>query len=321
MNAPGDLSPTKEASVHKFLLPHDRMTRVSDSFRHPDQAALVARLPFLGRSIPGRDYWRHQPVRPRRVVEHALSDARRSMRLATGAGAKRAKAGASLGGELAVLGLDRGRRAAAHEIERGRHAAAARIERGRRRTAEVIGGQPRSKPSLLRWLPPIAVGAAVGALAMYYGDPHQGRRRRALVRDKLTRTRRIFTRDVPHTLERRGRFLRGVATGVRHNAAELAHINGHRVPVDDDTLVARVRSEVLRDGQLKPGEIHLDAYHGCVTLRGQLEGLELIERVIEQTKHVPGVREVRSYLHLPGTPPPNKAEAYEAHPLPAPGMN
>jgi hypothetical protein len=49
-------------------------------------------------------------------------------------------------------------------------------------------------------------------------------------------------------------------------------------------------------------------------LRGQLDEPSDIERLVSATKHVDGVNEVRSYLHLPGTPPPNKAEVFERLP-------
>jgi hypothetical protein len=62
---------------------------------------------------------------------------------------------------------------------------------------------------------------------------------------------------------------------------------------------------------IKAGEINVEAYDGCVTLRGQLEHPGDIRRLVEATRRVEGVREVRSYLHLPGTLPPNKAEIYE----------
>ena len=37
----------------------------------------------------------------------------------------------------------------------------------------------------------IPLAFALGALAMYYFDPQQGRRRRALVRDRLVHARRV----------------------------------------------------------------------------------------------------------------------------------
>ena len=117
----------------------------------------------------------------------------------------------------------------------------------------------------------LVAGVAAGALGMYYLDPQSGRRRRALMRDRLAHMRRVLTRQVPRTVERHGRFFGGVAKGIRHEAAEMARLNGHQATVDDETLVARVRSEALRERGIKAGEIHLDAYEGCVTLRGQLE--------------------------------------------------
>jgi osmotically-inducible protein OsmY len=149
---------------------------------------------------------------------------------------------------------------------------------------------------------------------MYYFDPQQGRRRRALVRDRIAHGRHLLLRDVPHTVERRGRFLRGKARGVGHHAAGLAHINGRHVHAHDETLVDRVRSEALRHAEVAPGRVNVEAYEGCVTLRGQLDYAEDVGRLIDETKRIEGVREIRSYLHLPGTLPPNKAESYEAIP-------
>ena len=109
---------------------------------------------------------------------------------------------------------------------------------------------------------------------------------------------------------------RGVARGIVHETTDALPFNGHP-PVDDETLVARVRSEVLRDDHIKAGEINLDAYEGCVTLRGQLAHADEIRRLVNETAHVDGVREVRNYLHLPGTPPPNMASVYtRSNPVP-----
>jgi osmotically-inducible protein OsmY len=156
-----------------------------------------------------------------------------------------------------------------------------------------------------------ATGAATGALLMYYLDPHAGRRRRALARDRAAHLARVFGRDVPRGIERRGRLLRGRARGLSHEAAELVHLNGHGGIADNETLVARVRSEALRDARVQPGEINIDAYEGCVTLRGQVESEGVIEDLVRAVRHIDGVTAVRSYLHLPGTPPPNKAESVE----------
>jgi hypothetical protein len=165
-------------------------------------------------------------------------------------------------------------------------------------------------------VPMLIAGTAVGALMMFAFDPQHGRRRRALVRDRLAHMKNVMTRDVPARAGKRGRFFRGVAKGIVHDTTEVLPFNGHRL-VDNETLVARVRSEVLRDERIKAGEIHLDAYEGCVTLRGQLEHPESIRRLVHDTAHIDGVREVRNFLHLPGTPPPNKAAVYSRWELPA----
>jgi osmotically-inducible protein OsmY len=80
---------------------------------------------------------------------------------------------------------------------------------------------------------------------------------------------------------------------------------------DDETLVARVRSEALRDARVRPGEVNIDAYEGCVTLRGQVESEDVMHGLVRAVRHIEGVTAVRSYLHLPGTLPPNKAESIE----------
>jgi hypothetical protein len=162
----------------------------------------------------------------------------------------------------------------------------------------------------------MAVAAfAIGAAIMYFLYRSSGRRRRARVRDRFAHIRRILTRDVSRAARKRGRFVRGVARGVRHDAAEL--LPRRHADVDDDTLVARVRSEVLRRADVPAGGIHVDAYEGHVTLRGQLESEDDIRRVVDQTRRIDGVTEVRSYLHLPGTLPPNKAQALENGHAPA----
>lgn len=254
--------------MHKILLPAHRLIRLRNSYVHPLQAALAARLPVIGGRVPVRAYWRRRPL------------------LVT-AGPDPLRVRAQAAGVVAKM--------LARDVTTGAVGATRRLER---------------RPVVV-----LAVGAGIGALSMYYLDAQAGRRRRALVRDRLVHMRSLLTRKVPRTVERRGRFITGVAKGLTHDAAGMARLNGHHAPADDETLVARVRSEVLREREIKAGEIHVDAYEGCVTLRGQLAHEDEIRRLIDATRHVDGVREVRSYLHLPGTLPPNKAESYTLVPV------
>jgi osmotically-inducible protein OsmY len=147
---------------------------------------------------------------------------------------------------------------------------------------------------------------------MYIADPQAGKRRRARVRDRFAHMKRVATRKLPRAAERRGRFLRGKLEGVRHDVQELAAVGVHRSVPDNETLVARVRSEVMRKAHVSAGEVHVDAYEGCVTLRGQMESEAMIERLVDETRRIEGVGQVRSYLHLPGTLPPNKAQSYQS---------
>jgi hypothetical protein len=269
--------------MHDILVPSGRFTRLRNSFRYPFQSSVLARVPLVGTRVPWRAFWQRQPLGVTRPSERLLD------RYAVAASQTGARCAA---GALASAEAARGAATAAQRAGRS----AARLDR--------------------RALPLLAAGAAAGALTMYYADPHAGRRRRALVRDRVVHVGHVVTRSVPQRVEKRMRFLRGVATGVRHDAAEFVHIDGqHAAFVDNETLVARVRSEALRNRHIHAGEIHVDAYEGYVTLRGETCSGE-IEDLIEATARIDGVRGVRSYLHTPGTLPPNKAEGYRPHPMP-----
>jgi hypothetical protein len=82
---------------------------------------------------------------------------------------------------------------------------------------------------------------------------------------------------------------------------------GHDNPNPDDrTLKDRVESEVFRDPSVPKGQINVNVQNGVVVLRGELGTPQAIENVITRTRQVPNVRAIESYLHLPGTPAPNK---------------
>jgi BON domain len=258
--------------MHDILLPHSRLARLRNSFRHPRQASLAARIPFVRRRVPLRGFWLRRPARVLPAVRDSVARLRP----------------AGISADLIPITPSL---PVVHKES---------VPPTRRRSA--------------RSAMPVVACAAAGALAMFYLDPQQGRRRRALARDRVAHVAHIFRRDLPHSVERRGRFLRGKVRGIGHEAAELAHINGRHDYVDDETLVDRVRSEALREAGVPPGRINVDAYEGCVTLRGQLDSEEDIDRLISDTRRVEGVREIRSYLHLPGTLPPNKAQSYQTVP-------
>jgi len=324
--------------MHDVLLPSSRLGRLAGAYRYPDQAALVARIPLIGRRVPARSYWRRRPVVPAELARESLKSApivgrlmpasvatpRPGPRLGATAAALRSGARdlidrmpAAAGGLWAKRPRAHGPHGAEHEhVVPGRRQV---IHLPVRTVATRIEPQRASRSAgALKLAAGAAAFAGAGALLMYYLDPVAGRRRRALVRDRAAHVKNVFTRSLPRRIEQRGRFMAGVARGIRHDAAGIiVHDGQHAAIEDDETLVARVRSEVLRRRGIKAGEIHLDAYEGCVTLRGQLQHMDDIRRLIEDTRHVDGVRQVRSYLHLPGTLAPNKAEVYEREHVPA----
>ncbi len=255
--------------MHDILLPLSKLTRARNSYRHPLQASLAARLPIAGRRVPVRRYWLRQPLPAARRAERYLDRASRA------------------------------RNAATRFVGRGVPADTA--------TADGARAIDRRNVAIL------VAAASVGALAMYYLDRQQGRRRRALLGDRATHLAHRFRR-LPRVVQREGRYARGKLHGLEHDAAELAGMTKHAGVPDDETLVARVRSEAIRHTDLHAGQINVDAYEGCVTLRGQLADEEEIERLLDATKSIDGVREVRSYLHVRGTQAPNKAESYSAVP-------
>ena len=66
-------------------------------------------------------------------------------------------------------------------------------------------------------------------------------------------------------------------------------------------------------------QVNIEAVGGIVTLRGQVKRPEHVRDVRDGAAKLPGVLRVESYLHLPGTPAPNKAEAVAASARGAPG--
>lgn len=146
---------------------------------------------------------------------------------------------------------------------------------------------------------------AAGALAMYFYDPDQGRKRRARAAQQLGGMLRRST----HRAERLSRYAASEAYGAYQRAT-------HPLPEDmepeDQTLAHKVESEVLGHADVPAGRINVNAEDGVVILRGEVDDEERIRSLEEDTLRIPGVRGVRNLLHLPGTPAPNKAEARAA---------
>jgi uncharacterized membrane protein len=129
-------------------------------------------------------------------------------------------------------------------------------------------------------------GSALGALAMYFLDPQQGRRRRARTRDKavhagrvLNDAGRVTARDTVHRA-------RGVWASTRKLFSNEA--------VGDEVLVGRVRAELGRFVSHSHA-VEVTAEGGYVTLSGPILSDE-VRPLLRHVRRVPGVRAVSDRL-------------------------
>jgi uncharacterized protein YwbE len=132
----------------------------------------------------------------------------------------------------------------------------------------------------------VMAGLGIGAGLMFFLDPERGRRRRALIQNKLTRSSNISLDGLGAT----GRDLRHRAEGA---AARVRGIWSRR-PVHDTVLVERVRARL---GRLvsHPHAIDVEARDGQVILRGPILQSE-VKRLIRDIERVHGVRGVVNAL-------------------------
>lgn len=148
----------------------------------------------------------------------------------------------------------------------------------------------------------VVVGTIGAALAFFF-DPDRGRSRRARAMDQAAAVARRAGRE----MSRRARYLAGRTRGLTLRARGA----GRPSPQDDLQVAEQIRQR-LAELNLSTADVTVEVVEGVVQLRGQVATEEEQRIVEEQASHAPGVREVRSYLHLPGTPAPNKASALRA---------
>jgi BON domain len=136
---------------------------------------------------------------------------------------------------------------------------------------------------------------------MWLFDPEQGRRRRHVVLDRGRSRAGRLARVIPRT----GRYLWGRISGIAYD--HIPHPRDNPNP-DDNTLRDRVESELLRDRSIPKGDLNINVADGIVELRGQLLSPAEIARVEREVRAIDHVRGVHNYLHVPGTPAPNKMD-------------
>jgi osmotically-inducible protein OsmY len=117
--------------------------------------------------------------------------------------------------------------------------------------------------------------AALGAALLYLSDAA----RRAKLRDRLLELVR--------------------------STRKAAGATGEAGIVDDQTLKAKVESEVFRGTEAPKKDVNVNVELGVVYLRGELEDQSLIEELEQRVRAVQGVNGVENLLHTPGTEAPS----------------
>lgn len=138
-------------------------------------------------------------------------------------------------------------------------------------------------------------GLGLGAGLVYLLDPHSGKRRRAVARDKAKHVWRASEKAVEKTSRDLGNRARGFMASVKPAIKE----------VSDDVLVDRVRSAIGHVVSI-PGAIQVTAEMGKVTLAGSVLKQEL-PALLSKVASVRGVKDLRNRLSLqPGTAAPRR---------------
>jgi osmotically-inducible protein OsmY len=134
----------------------------------------------------------------------------------------------------------------------------------------------------------LLLGALGGAGLMYFLDPQVGRRRRALLRDQMTKLENT-------TSARMDVLAATVADRARGAVAETTRQLTWE-DVSDETVIARMRS-VMGRYVSHPGAITIRANNGHVTLTGTILAQE-VQPFVAAVKRLPGVKGIDNQLQM-----------------------
>jgi hypothetical protein len=155
-----------------------------------------------------------------------------------------------------------------------------------------------------RWFASIALAGSTALAAGYLLDPERGRGRRQRLAGRALHIARVSVQRAA----RRATYLR--------RSARLRRLHAEHgfppKPVDGRTLLDRVESELFSDPRIPHGRLNLEVEGSVVVVRGSLDSAAQIKMVEAAVRGIPGVYSVRSFLHLTGTPAPNKVAALQA---------
>ena len=131
-----------------------------------------------------------------------------------------------------------------------------------------------------------------GAGAAFFLDPEAGRRRRHIARDRSLKALRRLQRLAVKKVKLVGGHTRGLVAIGRRAATSQA------VAVDDETVAQRIRSDALRDVGLSTKDVDVRVEDGFATLRGSVNSIDDVDRLVTRVRKVSGVREVSAALRV-----------------------
>lgn len=142
-------------------------------------------------------------------------------------------------------------------------------------------------------------GGLVGAGLMYFLDPDRGSDRRTKLKP--------LTQKVAETQKRAAPVAGKAFDTVKE---KVGHQPDNPDP-DDTTLRDRVESEIFRNPETSREHININVVAGIVELRGEQTSQDEIDKLVSSVRSIANVKDVHNYLHLPGTPAPNKESAMQ----------
>lgn len=151
----------------------------------------------------------------------------------------------------------------------------------------------------------VMLSGIMGAAFAYFLDPIQGTRRRTMARDRANSLLRRGTQSTGSSAQ----SLRDRVQGTITERVSRPHDNTNP---DDPTLKDRIESELTGDPRFSREHVNFLVVDGMVDIHGQLPSQQEIDDLIARVKAIRDVKGVQSYLHLPGTPAPNKEASIEA---------
>jgi len=89
----------------------------------------------------------------------------------------------------------------------------------------------------------------------------------------------------------------------------VANRNPDPKDLNDQTLKAKVESEIFRAEDAPKGSVNVQVANGVVELRGEVKQPDDKEQLEDEVRAIPEVRDVRNMLHLPKVPAPGRADS------------